>query len=59
MSIKHICDCCGKEIGRALFHYKLTAPVSIDNLEICSGCFYRIRDEIRNSINQQKERIEE
>ena len=56
MSIKHICDCCGKEIGIVLFHYRLTAPVSIDTLDICRECFYRIRDEIINKNETQDER---
>lgn len=58
MSIRHICDCCGKDIGRTLFHYRLTAPVSINSLEICRECFYRIRDEIIMENEKQSDEVE-
>lgn len=56
MSIRHICDCCKRDIGRTLFAYKLVAPASINDLEICRECFYRIRDEIINKNETQDER---
>lgn len=59
MSYKRVCDCCGKDVTRTLFHYELKGHLAMDNEDLCRECYYRIRDEIRNSINQQKEEIEE
>lgn len=59
MSYKRVCDCCGRDLTRTLFRYELKWLCAMDNEDLCRECYYRIRDEIRNSTNQQKERIEE
>lgn len=59
MSIRHICDCCKRDIGRTLFAYKLVAPASINDLKICRECFYRIRDEIiKENEKRESEGVE-
>jgi len=54
MSVKQVCDCCGKDVSRTLFHYRLVAPISINSLDICRDCFYKIRDEIIKA-NEEKQ----
>lgn len=54
MSIKRICDCCGEDIGWTWWSYKLVAPISIHNLEICKECFCRIQDEIIKEKENEK-----
>lgn len=56
MSVKQVCDCCGKDVSRTLFHYRLVAPISINSLDICRDCFCRIRDEIleENEIQESE-----
>ncbi len=58
MSIRHICDCCGNDMGRQLFSYKLKGPMSINDLEICRDCYRRIRDEVINKNETQDGRSE-